>query len=394
MSAQEAPRPSRAVAGRRPGRGAASVVASLVSSVVASVVSSVVVSVGSLAACSSGYDISLEVSDTVNAACNTSCVQSVSVEVMGAERSEFTCLQNVTVPTLREHGLDGKVDLPVPESIQGVWVMGWRGPSCGLDTLIFDGVTRMTGGDTKVPMKCVASCSAEGAMQVHSTSLLAVAQGTCSTSDATAASAGVLRASQIDQVFPGEILTEFFGPASTPLTGGTGTLARGVVATASPLSCSAVALYKDGAPINISCVRFGVGGLCGAAGKTEVAYYASPPLADFSSGYRVVGVFAKKGPTAGTTVPVANATVTLDKVPNGRIEYLTLDATKTSFKVEPGRTATDGSGAFAVYAKEPMLVTVTGPDGTKVSRMVGGGTVYGTTGEPVVVAGAMLFTPD
>lgn len=347
-----------------------------------------------LAACNSGYELSLDVTDSVNAACNTSCVQSVSVEVMGAQRSEFTCLQNVTVPSLREHGLQGKVDLAVPEDIQGVWVMGWRGNNCGDDTVIFDGLTKMTGADTKVPMKCIASCSATGAMSIHSTSLIAVAQGTCSTSDATAASAGVLRGSQIDQVFPGEILTEFFGPASTPLTGGTGDLARGLVSTASPISCSAVALYKDGAPINLSCVRFGVGGLCGGAGKTEVAYYNSPPLADISNGYRVVGVFAKKGTGAGTTVPVANATVTLDRITNGKVEYLTLDAARTSFKVEPARTATDNTGAFAVYAKEPTLVTVTGPDGTRVSRMVGGGTIYGTSGEPVVVSGAMLFTPD
>lgn len=391
MSPQEAPRTLRSVAGERLGLGAVPLAARLAASSVAPLVAVVAVS---LAACSSGYEISLEVSDTVNAACNTSCVQSVSVEVMGAQRSEFTCLQNVTVPSLREHGLQGKVDLAVPDDIKGVWVMGWRGNNCGDDSVVFDGITKISEGDTKVPMKCIASCSATGAMSVHTTNLIAVAQGTCSTSDATAASAGVLFGSQIEQVFPNEILSEFFGPASTPLTGGTGNLARGLVSTASPQSCSAVALYKDGAPINLSCVRFGVGGLCGGAGKTEVAYYASPQLADLSNGYRVVGVFAKKGTGAGLTAPVANATVALDKVPNGKVEYLTLDAARTSFKVEPGRTATDATGAFAVYAKEPTLVTVTGPDGVKVSRMVGGGTVYGTTGEPVVVSGAVLFTPD
>jgi hypothetical protein len=349
-----------------------------------------------LGACSSGYDVSLDVSDSVNAVCNTSCVQSVSVEALGESRSEYRCLQNITMTSLRDHGLSGTVDLPVPEGLVGMEVIGWRGPSCGDDMIIFDGITPVTGSDVKVPLQCTASCSAAGMMQPQTTSLLAVAQGTCAIGDATAASAGVLRNSHFDLVFPDTVLTEFSGPPPSPLVSGLGTLPRGVISTASANTCGAVTLYKDGAPMNTSCTRYGSPGLCATAGKTEVAYYASPPLADVTAGYRVVGVFAKKGATAGTTVPYTGATVALDRAaPASRIEYLMLDATRTSFKVaDPPITSTNATGAFAVYTKEPVMVTVTAPDGIKVSRMVGGGTVYSNNAPGIRVSGAQLFVPD
>lgn len=349
------------------------------------------------AACSSGYEVSLEVSDAVNATCNTSCVQSVSVEALGESNSEYRCLKNITMKSLREHGLSGAVDLPVPEDLLGMWVMGWRGPNCGGDMVIFDGITAIDGSSVKVPMKCIASCSAEGPMQIQTTSLLSVAQGQCAVGDATAASAGVLRNSHLDLVFPNYVLTEFFGPPSTPLTSGQGMLARGVTSTASLNTCGAVTLYKDGAPVSTSCVRYGTPGLCGGAGKTEVAYYASPPLADLTAGYRVVGVFAKKNPVAGgAPLPVSGATVTLSgNDPKARVEYLMLDAAKTAFKVaEPARSMTNETGAFAVYTKEPVTVTVKASDNTTVTRVVGGGTVYGNSDNGVDVAGAQLFVPE
>jgi hypothetical protein len=347
--------------------------------------------------CSSGYDVTLEVTDAVNATCNTSCVQSVLVEAFGEIDYESDCIDNITMKSLREHGLSGAVDLPVPEKLAAMVVTGWRGPGCGGDILLFDGGTAVTGSDVKVPMKCVASCSAQGMMQLQTTSLLAVAQGTCAAGDATAASAGVLLKSPVNLVFFDFMETLFFGPPPTQLTSGMASLDRGVIATASPNTCGAVILHnKDGSPTSISCVRYGSAGLCGGAGKTEVAYYASPPLANRTAGYRVVGVFAKKGATAGTTVPYVGATVSLaGAAPASRIEYLMLDATKTSFLVaDPPITATNATGAFAVYTEEPAMVTVTATDGTTVSRMVGGGTVYSSNnGNVIDLSGAQLFVP-
>lgn len=351
---------------------------------------------GLAAGCDSGYQVSLEVTDTINAACNTSCVMSVAVEAMGEDDGEYKCVNGVTMKSLRDHGMQGKIDLPVPENFRGVWVTGYRGANCN-GTAMVDGIVPVTGSDVKVPMKCIASCNGTVAVPIQTTSVLAVAKGMCAKGTATTASAGTLRATELGLVYPNDNFipnTEFTGEASVPVVDGLATV-NGVVTTIPPHSCSAVTLYRDGAPTNTACIRFNsTAGLCTPAGKAEVASYDAPPLTDLTNGYRVIGVVAQRNGT--TPLPILGATVTLDPTAaaGSRVEYLALDAAGTSLTVPtPALAATGAAGAFAVYTKEPVAVTVTLPGGAKLIRTVGGGIVYGASSE-ISVIGAQIFVVE
>jgi hypothetical protein len=351
------------------------------------------------AACNSGYDVTLKVTDAVNAGCDTSCVRSVAVEAFGPQDGRFQCIRNVTMKSLREHGLDGQVDLEVPSSLRGIRVNGWRGEGCA-DVPVFEGIQKTDGASVSVAVRCIASCKSSTTLQLQATNVLAVAQGKCDPGGATTASAGVLSATHYDAIIP-DAATSFLPPTEfsgnyppTALTGGGASL-PGIITTGAAGSCSAVMLLKDGAPVSVACTRFSAPGVCGADNtKTEVATYAAAPLAALDpDGYRTVAVFAMRNGT--TPTPIMDAVAAADPTgPKARIEYLELITTGATpeLRANPALTKTGPSGAFAVYAREPVQITVTAA-GKRSTRMVGGGTFYGETSN-ILLGGAQIFTPD
>jgi hypothetical protein len=353
---------------------------------------------GCLMACSAGYDVTLKVTDAVNAGCDTSCVRSVLVEAFGPEDGKFQCIHNVTMKSLRDHGLDGKLDLATPSSLRGIRVNGWRGEDCN-DVPVFEGIQKTDNAEVNVALRCVSSCKSSTTLQIQATSVLSVAQGKCDSGGVTTASAGVLGATHYDAVLPGATFfapTEFWGnvpPAA--LTSGSGSL-PGIITTGAAGSCAAVMLFKDGAPASAACMRFSAPGVCGADNtKTEVAMHSTAPLVTLGpDGYRTVAVFAMRNGT--TPIPVADAVAIADPAgPPATIEYLELVTTGAAPELRVPAvklTKTGPSGAFAVYAREPVQITVTAP-GKKATRLVGGGTLYGAAGE-ILLGGAQIFTPD
>lgn len=350
-----------------------------------------------LAACDSNYQVSLQVADTVNAGCDTSCIRSVGVEVMGQNAGDYQCITGVAMKSLRDHGLSGRLDVAAPDSLKGVWVTGYRGENCD-GTAMVDGIAAVDGSDVKVPMKCVATCQGATMIPVQVTSVLAAATGTCATGAATLVAAGSVRATNIDAVFPGDPYSSVISnEAPVALTAGAASV-NGLIAAGGGKGCSAVAVHDADGPASVTCIRPGVAGpggsrgLCGADGKTEVAWYDGGLGLDMS-GFRTIAVVAQRNPAPTPPAPLADAVVTLDPAATGaRVEYLTLDAARTSL-IKAALTKTDASGAFAVFSREPVEVTVTVPGRTPMKRMVGGGFYYTGTTE-VTLGGAQLFVFD
>jgi hypothetical protein len=291
------------------------------------------------------------------------------------------------------------LDLPVPNSLKGVWVTGYRGANCD-GTAMVDGIAAVSGSDVEVPMKCVATCRGAVALSIQVTSVIAAANGTCAPGAAASAAAGTLRATGIDLVFPGDPYSSVVtNEPTTPLTAGAA-MVNGLLTAGAGKGCSAVAVHDVNGPLSVACIRpggSGAGGprgLCAPEGKTEVAWYDGGLNVDPTAGFRTVAVVAQRNTAPTPPLPLADAVVTLDAAaPAGsRVEYLTLDAAKTSL-IKATATKTDASGAFAVYSREPVQVTVTVPGRTPMTRTVGGGFYYTGTTE-VTLGGAQLFVYD
>jgi hypothetical protein len=346
-----------------------------------------------LSGCSSGYEVSLVVTDVVNSSCNTSCVGSVSIEAYGDGNNDFeaTCLQDVTMASLRDHGLRGAIDIPAPDSLRGVSLVGWRGKACD-DLIVFAGVKRVDGSTIGIPVECNASCASTATMSIQTTSLLAAMQGRCEISIATSASAGTLRATHFERIFPGANETVFSGGPLATVAAGAASIPGSVIASGSSQSCAAVMLFKDGGPSSAACVRFGRPGLCAAGTTTEVPGFPAPAMLT-PDGFRTVAIFAERDLATGLPKPIvgAVAAVDADQAP-ARIEYLDLGVEAGAPVLVPRATLSTGpSGAFAVYSKEPVRVTVT-KDALRSQRLVSGGTWFGVN--IVEVGGAQIFTPD
>lgn len=345
--------------------------------------------------CEKGYDISIEVNDAVSAACNTSCVQSVLVYAFGEEDESLKCYP-ATMPTLRDHGMGGKIDLPVPAGFTGVWVSMWGEADC-LGAPVAEGFAGQSGEDIKVTMACTASCAARGPLNVRVTNVLDVVKGQCdgTTPKPDRVAAGVLRLFELATLFEGApSYAEFYPVAAVTTSTGSATVEG--LASAGQAGCAAAAVYRDGTPTNVACLRAGaLGGACAAAGTTEVAYYPGTPIADTEAGFRSIGVFARRNtanPAAPQPIAGAVVSVPASAMATTRIEYLDL----VGDALQPNTTlrATSASGAFAVTSIKPVTVTVM-MGGERSTRLMGGGDVFtGPNTPPIATMGAQIFLPD
>lgn len=349
-------------------------------------------------ACDSGYDVTLSVSDQINTVCTTSCVGSVGVLAIGNGDSPSKCISGVSMKSLRDHGLQGKFDLRVPDEFSGIWITGYRGQDCR-DMAIFDGIAGVTGSEIKVPIDCVASCKDMATITVKTTNIIAAMQGRCEVGTATAVASGTLRSDRWDEVSPAPASSEFTGGAPVVLAAGNATLPGATLLVGMERACAAVATFTNGAPSTLACVR-GYRGLClnpaTDAGKIEVPTYPAQPVAPTPSGeVRSIALFAERDIATMTPRPLAGATVALDPLsPPARIEYtdLTIDQNGAAVLSPRAGTSTGPSGSFAVYSSEPVSVTIT-HNGKQYRRQIGGGVIYGEVSSSLV-AGAQIITPE
>jgi hypothetical protein len=343
------------------------------------------------AGCDKGYDVSITVDESVNSACNTSCVKSFLVVAFGRTSETFECYP-ATMPTLREHGMSGKIDLAVPEDFAGVWVSAWSEEEC-VGAPVGEGVAAAADGELKVTMTCTASCSSRSTMNLQITNVVDVAKGTCDGGGVkpNRVAAGILRPLEMGKLFPASpSYAEFYPVASSTASLGTASV-QGLGGAGSLTGCSAAALYRDGTPTNVACLRPAApGGVCADAGKTEVPYFPGAPTGEVTDGFKVIGVFARRN--AATPTPIANAVVAVSPAASARIEYLELVG--DALQPNPALRATNATGAFAIYTWQPVAVTVTAGN-ERSTRMMGGGDIFTSPGAaPLTTVGAQIFTPD
>lgn len=346
--------------------------------------------------CEKGYDISIEVNDAVSAACNTGCVQSVLVYAFGDEDESVKCYP-ATMPNLRQHGMDGKIDLPVPPGFSGVWVSMWGEADC-LGAPVAEGFASQDSETIKVNLVCTASCAARGPLNVRVTNVLDVVKGQCdgTTPKPNRVAAGVLRLFELSTLFEGApSYAEFYPVAAVNTSIAVDAMVQGL-SSAGQAGCAAAAVYRDGTPTNVACLRAGaLGGACAPAGTTEVAYYPGTPIADTANGFRSIGVFARRNtvtPTAPQPIAGAVVSVPASVMATTRIEYL--DLVGDALQPNAALRATSTTGAFAVTSIKPVTVTVT-MGGERSTRLMGGGDVFtGPDTPPIATMGAQIFLPD
>lgn len=349
----------------------------------------------SLIACSSGYDVSLSVSKEVSDSCSTSCVRSVLMYAIGTADFVPQCVRNVSMPSLQAHGLDGKFDLPVPGDLAGVWVAGYRGADCD-DVPVFDGIASVSGDSVSVPVQCLASCSEQGAMTIKTTDLFAAMQGRCETGPGNSAAAGVLMSDRWGRFTPIETESVLFGAAPAALLGGTATFPDAPKSVGRAQACPAVAVFNNNAPLSMACVRRYKGLCLGAAdeGKIEVATLSIPVLQGTTGGeVRSLALFAERDAATQLPKPLAGATVAIELLSApARIVYhdLTIQG-GTPVLTDRMAPPTGPSGAFSVYAREPVTIAIT-HNGRTYRRQIGGGLLPFIEGPPVV--GAQIITPE
>ncbi len=345
--------------------------------------------------CEKGYDISIEVNDAVNAACSTGCVQSVLVYAFGEEGESVKCYP-ATMPSLREHGMSGKIDLPVPEEFTGVWISMWGAEDC-LGAPVAEGFASRSDSEIKVTISCTASCSARGPLNVRVTNVLDVVKGQCdgTTPRPDRVAAGVLRLFELATLFEGAPSYAEFYPVAA-VTTATGSATVEGLASAGQAGCAAAAVYREGKPTNVACLRAGaLGGACAAPGTTEVAYYPGAQNADTEGAFRSIGVFARRNAAnPAAPQPIAGAVVSVpdSAMATTRIEYL--DLVGEALQPNASLRATSATGAFSVTSIKPVTVTVT--LGTESSAaLLGGGDVFtGPNTPPIATMGAQIFLPD
>lgn len=346
-------------------------------------------------ACSSGYDVTITVSETVNSTCTTSCVKSVLMYAIGEAADEVQCVRNVSMPSLRQHGLSGRFDLAVPSGFAGINVTGFRGPDCN-EVAIFDGVASVRGSEVNVPIDCLSSCDDQKPMAVKVTDVFAAMQGRCEVGTGNNVMSGVLMSDRWNTVlsdYPN--FTLLHSGVQIPLVAGEASIPAASFSVGRDYACPAVAVGRDNSSISLACARR-YRGLCltaadVAANKVEIATLStavvSPP-----NEIRSVAVFAEKDAATGLPKPLAGATVAIELLSApARIEYHDLTLQGGTPVLTPRTTASTGpSGAFSVYSREPVTIAIT-HNGRIYRRQIGGGFTFL---QDVPAAGAQIITPE
>lgn len=301
-----------------------------------------------------------------------SCVNVVEVIVQGnaPDDRQTVCLQVEpgTVRSMRDHGLDGMLDVPMPQSgLRFMWVTGMTSPisDCNTGDAIFHGGSEYEGG-TSMPIWLHGSFDCANAaprtLRVHAIDQTALATtGTCTAAAAGwYATGGYLLPTDVD--IPGIAGTEFWPflttEAPVAIAAGATDLTIGYT-EAEGDTCLAVALFQDGIPgANVACLPLGTRNACAPPGELEVGYLPVQnllALADSSADLRSTTLVTLWDATLQQVVP--NAQVTVDDE-GGEIVYLRVDAGGFS---AIAATQSDASGSFLVHSRHSPVITIEAP---------------------------------
>ena len=325
-----------------------------------------------------------------DASMDVSCVSKVEVAlhtdaIFAFPTTQCIDVSNATSLADLQRQVRGKLDMELPHDLSAIEVRGLTGDtaSCGNGMNVFYAGEEYTGQDTiDLRVEGAIDCAAlqsSGQITVRPVDFLALASTpagmplTCETVAVSGLDLGVLRPTNIfrpDLAFP----STRFEPGAAMATSATGTVSLPAWGAALATSCVSTGAEVPGA---VSCVYPGERTLCGTAGETEMAWIAAEPSYEsiddniwlefpvLTFGI-VVDTVTKKA--------VDGATVEIDPA-RGRVLYARKGI---GTRLDPtGGAATDASGLFLVYMKEPSVVTVTQGASTKKMR-VGGMTDLGS----------------
>lgn len=328
-------------------------------------------------------------SDVANT--DLSCVNSIHVMVQGEIFEDFTdtCIE-ISNPTSYEDiqaQIRGKLDANLPGNPVAIEVRGLAGAvtgACGSGMDIFYAGSNYTGEDLTLRVEGAIDCSAlnpGGELTLRPIDFVALANTpagadpVCTTLPATTvptAYLGFVRPTNItyDQ-YPTSIME--YGDSAEPDMAGL--LRFPAMGTPLPTSCLATAVDP---PFNsTSCIYPGNARVCAGAGEIDLPMISGDDAFDsIDNDYFAEYPVIVHGIVYDTVArrPVAGATVTFAEN-RGAVAY-----TNARFE-DSGGSATDASGVFIAYLREPSVASITEGPTTKSMRI--GGASFG--GSAVIV---------
>lgn len=328
-----------------------------------------------------------------DAAMDVSCVTTVHV-VLHNGSSDFSTVPqqciDVSSPTSfadLEAQIRGKFEMDIPDNLLAVEVRGLTGTSaavCGDGMDVFYAGDEFVGQDRiDLRIKGAMDCSAmrsTGELKVRPVDFLALAKTpvgmapACDPIEDEFLEIGAIRPTNIslpEVGFPTSLME--FGPGAE-LDSTTGVATLPAWGAALPTSCLAVSAFDM---FSASCVYPGNATVCGQPGEVEV-----PLIDDLASYESIDGAIYKDFPVlvfgvvydTVTKRPVEGAKVEMDPA-RARVVYANPGAGN---RLDPiTADATNASGLFLAYMREPSVATVTQGASTKKMRL-GGVTSWGS----------------
>lgn len=325
-----------------------------------------------LAGCETTLEVTLVAAAGEDIGLDVSCVNFLEVEVQGNAPDDFqtVCLsvEPGTIRSLADHGLEGMLDVPMPESglrflrVEGV---ASQFGDCDFADPIFHGASEYRGG-TSMPvwlhmsLDCAKATPTAASLRVVDQAAL-ITTGQCMATDETwMASAGLIVPTDLD--IPSLLNTIYYQPfaatGETPVAAGAAPISLEYSA-AEGNACLAVGVIRpDRNAGNITCAVPGPRTACAAAGEIELAQ------ADFDNMIALLDTSAALRNTTLVTLwdadldqAISGATVT---VADERADIQFVSLTGALFSVAAG-TSTGPSGSFLLHAGEPALVSISAP---------------------------------
>ncbi len=321
-----------------------------------------------------------------------SCVNSVHVVIHNGDLDFFglpdACIE-VDSPTSYadlQNQIRGKLDMDLPEDIVAVEIRGQANAipgACGSGMNVFYAGADYLGSESlTLRVEGSMDCSAmtgSGSLKVRPIDFMALAHTPADTdpvcetiTDTDGLDLGVIRPTNITNPELPSSVVEWGDTASLDATG-----VAILPNWGNPLPTSCLATSESFDMFSASCIYPSHRQLCAGAGEVEV-----PLLTDLDSydsiDNSIIGDYSVLvyGIVYDTTTrrPVSGATVTLGEG-RGQVVYARPTAGTRMEPIQGG--ATDASGVFLAYMREPSVATVTQGGSTKAMR-IGGVTGWGS----------------
>jgi hypothetical protein len=325
-----------------------------------------------IAGCDQALEVSLIAAPGEGDDADLGCVNLVQVDVQGNAPDDFqtVCLsvEPGTIRSLADHGLEGALEVPMPESgLRFLRVVGVASPFgvCEAGDPIFHGAAEYHGGTSmpiplRMSLDCAKAAPTTASVRVIDQAAL-IETGQCTAAAETwMASAGMIVPTDLDlpSLLPAAYYQAFAGTGETAVAAGAAPVSL-AYSGAEGSSCLALAVIRpDRNAGNVACAIPGPRTACAGAGEIELAQ------ADFDNMMALLDTSPDLRNTTLVTLwdaelarPIAGATATAADQRAG-IEMVGL--TGGVFARTPG-AATGASGSFLVHSLEPTVVSISAP---------------------------------